>query len=60
MFVINKDLCTNCQECLENCPNGAIEENEQKEVQINVSLCSDSAICKSVCPFEDIKEKADN
>lgn len=57
MFTINKELCTNCQECKDNCPSFAIEENGEMEVSINVSLCIDCALCQSICPFGAIEEK---
>ncbi|MGN0916301.1 MAG: 4Fe-4S binding protein [Succinivibrio sp.] len=60
MFVINKDLCTGCHECLTDCPNAAIELNAFEEVEINVSVCSDCGICQSVCPFDAIEEKKDD
>ena len=56
MFVINKDVCSECGECQDICPCGAIEQQDDGSFQIEASVCADCAACQSVCPFEAIEE----
>ncbi len=56
MFVINKDVCSECGECRDICPCGAIEQQDDGSFQIEASVCADCAACQSVCPFEAIEE----
>lgn len=51
------DQCINCDMCLPECPNRAIEEGE-KIYQIDVNLCTECIgfynhqTCVSVCPID--------
>ena len=52
MFVINQELCSQCGECQDICPCGAIEQQSDDSFKIDAQMCSDCAACQSVCPFE--------
>ena len=56
MFRINQERCSQCGECQEICPCGAIEQQADDSFMIDVETCADCAACQSVCPFEAIDE----
>lgn len=56
MFVINKEKCSQCGECRDICPCGAIEQQPDDSFKIDAQMCADCAACQSVCPFEAIEE----
>ena len=60
MFVINNEICSQCGECQDICPCGAIEQQPDDSFKIDAEMCSDCAACQSVCPFEAIEEKEDD
>ncbi|GAB4256960.1 MAG: 4Fe-4S dicluster domain-containing protein [Thermoleophilia bacterium] len=44
-------LCTQCGECAEACPSGAIARNEAKGAYvIDPELCTDCGVCVDACP----------
>lgn len=47
--VWDKNLCVNCKLCLNNCPKGAINENE-KIYSSDDNKCIGCGICAGVCP----------
>jgi dihydromethanopterin reductase (acceptor) len=47
-YFINRDLCTQCRECAQACPNNAIDE------QIDYLRCEGCGLCKEVCRFDAI------
>ena len=57
MYVINRELCSQCGECSDICPCGAIEQQSDDTFKIDCAACSDCGACQSVCPFEAIEEK---
>ncbi len=59
MFVINQELCSQCAECMDTCPVGAISMQEDDTLKIDAEMCSDCAACQSTCPFEAIEEIED-
>ncbi len=44
-YFINRDLCTQCRECTQSCPNNAIEE------QIDYLRCDGCGLCHDVCRY---------
>jgi len=49
------DECIACGACMEECPEGAISEGEDKYV-IDADKCTDCGSCVEVCPTEAIVE----
>ena len=62
-LLINED-CTNCEACVEPCPNQAISMGSERYV-INALLCTecvgahDEPQCKLVCPADCIVQNPD-
>lgn len=51
--VVDKDKCTGCETCVDECPAVAISiENEKAKV--DKELCVDCGSCADVCPSEAI------
>jgi ferredoxin len=50
------DKCESCGSCMDECPNGAIEEVEGS-YKINKEKCEDCGSCMDVCPNEAICEE---
>jgi len=55
MFIIDRNLCTGCEHCVDVCPAGAITIQDAKAV-INQSLCRQCGICADRCPVQAISE----
>jgi ferredoxin len=50
---VNKEKCTGCETCVDECPAAAITiENEKAKV--DKDLCVDCGNCVDVCPSEAI------
>ena len=53
---IDRDACIGCRECIEACPFGAMQFEEQKEIAVKCNLCIErlaekkQPACISVCP----------
>ncbi len=56
MFVIDPKKCSQCGECQDICPCGAIVEQEDGSFVIDKELCAECAVCQDVCAFEAISE----
>ena len=50
--VVDSEKCTGCGICVDVCPLGAIEVNQQ--AVINTDICSGCGVCVSQCPNEAI------
>ncbi len=50
---IDKEKCTGCESCIEECPSEAIKMAEDKAVII-VDDCIDCGVCVETCPVEAI------
>lgn len=57
MFVINNEICSQCGECQDICPCGAIEQQPDDSFKIDAEMCSDCAACQSVCPLRQLKKR---
>ena len=58
--IIDKNLCTGCTACMNNCPKEAISFKEDeagfKYPIINQDKCIDCGLCKKTCPVLNTKE----
>jgi heterodisulfide reductase subunit A len=49
--VIDEEKCTGCATCVENCPYGAIEKDEEtKKAKVTEVICKGCGICATNCP----------
>jgi ferredoxin len=51
--IIDKEKCTGCETCVDECPADAISMAEEKAV-VDVEACIDCAACVDACPVEAI------
>jgi heterodisulfide reductase subunit A len=50
---IRSDLCSGCLGCINVCPYGAIDfDNQQFVAEVNAALCKGCGACAAVCPSE--------
>jgi len=47
--VIDKELCTGCETCVDICPSAAITMEDEKAV-VNADMCVDCESCVDECP----------
>jgi ferredoxin len=54
--VIDKDLCTGCEICVDICPTGALEMDEDEMVAVLAypDDCDSCGDCEESCPAEAI------
>ena len=56
IVLINNDLCIGCKECLQACPFGAMQFEDNQEIAMKCDLCADRVgageqpACVGVCP----------
>ncbi len=48
--VIDKDSCTGCTICVEECPTEALDIAEDVAVLANPDVCDSCGVCEEVCP----------
>ncbi len=53
---IDKNMCTGCEECVDNCPAEAISMEGNVAV-IAADACTECGECVEVCPAEAITEE---
>ena len=53
-YKIDKDACIGCAACVDECPVGAIAENDGK-CAIDPEKCIDCGACAGECPVEAIE-----
>ena len=51
---INKELCTGCQTCVDECSAGAISMEEDTAV-INEDKCIRCGVCHDICPDDAVR-----
>ncbi len=51
---VDKEKCTGCGTCVEECPVGAIAW-EEKKAKINMDVCIRCGVCHSVCPEKAVR-----
>lgn len=51
--IVDKNKCTGCETCVDECPAAAIAMESEKAV-VNNDLCVDCGSCVDVCPAEAI------
>ena len=51
--IIDKNKCTGCETCVDECPAAAITMENDKAV-VNNDLCVDCGSCVDICPAEAI------
>ena len=55
-YKIDPDKCVCCGSCIDECPQGAISEEDGKCV-ISADDCASCGICADSCPNEAISEE---
>ncbi|XOF32497.1 MAG: ATP-binding protein [Candidatus Electrothrix sp. YB6] len=51
---IDEELCTNCLECYEVCPEGVIEVKNGRPVHVYTDSCQRCEACLKICPEDAI------
>ncbi|MDD1709911.1 MAG: 4Fe-4S binding protein [Methanoregulaceae archaeon] len=51
--IVDKEKCTGCETCIDECPAVAIALNDGK-AKVDKDLCVDCETCIDVCPSEAI------
>ncbi len=51
--IVDKEKCTGCETCVDECPAVAISMNDDK-AKVDAELCVDCGSCVDVCPSEAI------
>jgi len=50
---VDKEKCTGCESCVEECPSEAISMIDEK-AEIDLDACADCGVCVDTCPAEAI------
>jgi len=48
--IVDKEKCTGCGTCVENCPVDVYEIKNEKAVPVNEDACIACRLCESQCP----------
>ena len=51
--IVDKEKCTGCETCVDECPAAAITIGDEK-ANVDPDLCVDCGSCVDVCPSEAI------
>ncbi len=51
--IVDKEKCTGCESCVEECPSEAISIVDGK-AEIDPDACIDCGVCVDACPVESI------
>jgi 2-oxoglutarate ferredoxin oxidoreductase subunit delta len=52
---VDKDKCTGCGTCVDTCPMGVFEINDEKSVPVKPEECIVCRACEVQCPEEAIQ-----
>ena len=52
--VVDKELCTGCEICIDECPNDALEMVDDIAVLVRPEDCDGKGECAEACPSEAI------
>jgi ferredoxin len=52
---VDKDECTGCGTCVEECPTEAITLNDDDIAVVNEDECTECGLCVDSCPTSAIK-----
>ena len=55
---VDKDMCTGCETCIEECPVGAITIVDES-AQINMDNCIRCGTCHSICPENAVRHDSE-
>jgi Fe-S-cluster-containing hydrogenase component 2 len=56
---VNQDLCVACGICVDDCPVGAITQNENQKAFINENECIRCGKCHEVCPEDAVRHDSE-
>jgi len=56
--VVDDELCTGCETCLDRCQMQAISINEDTIAQVNLDRCIGCGLCVTTCPDEAVSLKS--
>jgi NAD-dependent dihydropyrimidine dehydrogenase PreA subunit len=53
--LVDSDLCTGCETCLERCQMGALTINDEELAEVNSDRCIGCGLCVTTCPTEALR-----
>ena len=53
--VVDPELCSSCETCLDRCQMGAIRLNDEELAEINLDRCIGCGLCVTTCPTEALR-----
>ena len=56
---VNQDLCVGCGICVDDCPVGAIRQEESQKAVITDNVCIRCGKCHEVCPEEAVRHDSE-
>ena len=56
---VNEDSCVGCGICVDDCPVGAITQEESQKAVINDDVCIRCGKCHEVCPEEAVRHDSE-
>ena len=57
--MVDKDICVGCDACMNVCPVGAIQFDNDGKAKIDPEICIKCKSCENTCPVSAIKIKED-